>query len=242
VRAVPTRKLIRPVALRAFAGLSLALLALLACGRRKEPSPEYEKASKMHARLYADKYDDAYLDPKMGEVEALLDKVPANSLDAPGAQELRNRIQQGRERAQAAADDQAKARRAAAAPPEDPFGRRGPDAPPPPPVPEEKPDAGSAIPIPGMSMREFSARFTGCFRQDSPIRIQELENRERNIWVLKDITNCRDRFPGFDQLLLVEHDNTIWRFAQKSAIQYMVTDGGSPGGGAGGQSQDAGTP
>ncbi len=223
----------------AFAGLAVALLSLSACNKRKATSPDFEKASQLHSRLYSEKFDDAYLDPRMAEVEALLQKVPADSLDAAGAQELLGRIQSGRARAQSEQDEREKARQAARQPPEDPFEKRRPEEARPEPKPEEKPDAGAATPLPGMTMREFNARFTGCFRQDQPIRIQELNNQERNIWVLKDITNCRDKFPGFDQLLLVEHDGTIWRFAQKSAVQYMVTDGGSPGGG---QAQDAGTP
>jgi hypothetical protein len=227
---------------RACAGLALALLALVACNKPKATSPEFEQASRKHSQLYAEKFDEAYLDPRMGQVEALLQRVPPESADAQGAQELLARITAGRERAQTERAEREKARAAASAPVADPFGKRTEveQAPPPP---EEKPDAGSPVPVPGMPMREFSDRFTGCFRQDQRIHIQELNDQERDTWVLKDIANCRDRFPGFDKLLLIEHDNTIWRFAQKSAVQTVVVDAGTPAGGPPrDEARDAGTP
>src|SRR5690349_18430898 len=76
----------------------MAALALLACSRRKEPSPEYMQAAQLFGRLSSEKGDDVYDDPELAEVERLLGLVPADSLDAPSAAELRQRIAIGKKR------------------------------------------------------------------------------------------------------------------------------------------------
>jgi len=73
------------------------LLALTGCAR-KEPSPEFTRASERFNKLYAKELDDAYVDPAIHEVEALLEKVPADSLDAQAAAQLLTRIRDNRSR------------------------------------------------------------------------------------------------------------------------------------------------
>src|SRR5271167_2050561 len=50
---------------RLLAILALVALSLSGCNRHREPSPEFSLASESFNKLYAQKLDDAYLDPKM---------------------------------------------------------------------------------------------------------------------------------------------------------------------------------
>ncbi|RKG77046.1 hypothetical protein D7W79_16405, partial [Corallococcus exercitus] len=88
-------------------GLGLAaLLFVSGCSRAPAPpSPEFEQASRRWTALYAQKLDEAYLDPSIGEIEAQLQRVPADSVDSAASQSLLQRIQQGRSRMQAAQDE-----------------------------------------------------------------------------------------------------------------------------------------
>ena len=78
--------------------LAVVLLLVVTGCARKEPSPEYTRASERFNKLYAKELDDAYVDPAIHEVEALLEKVPADSLDAQAAAQLLNRIRTNRAR------------------------------------------------------------------------------------------------------------------------------------------------
>ncbi|HET9036818.1 MAG TPA: hypothetical protein VFN45_11455, partial [Myxococcaceae bacterium] len=84
--------------------LALVLLLVLTGCARKEASPEYTRASERFNKLYAKSLDDAYLDPGMREVEALLEKVPPDSLDAQAAAQLLARIRENRTRIEQAAN------------------------------------------------------------------------------------------------------------------------------------------
>lgn len=82
--------------------VSAACLGLPACKRKPpQPSPQYEKASRIHQDLYVRKLDAAYLDPRMDEAVTLLKQVPAESVDAAAAQELLQTIEKGRAQAKA---------------------------------------------------------------------------------------------------------------------------------------------
>ena len=101
---------------RPFALLLALSLAGAGCSR-KEPSPEFTRASEKFNKLYAQQLDDAYLDPGMREVEALLEKVSPDSLDAAAARQLLTRIREGRGRFEQADQDRAKAMAQARIPP-----------------------------------------------------------------------------------------------------------------------------
>src|SRR5262249_14929572 len=93
--------------------LAVVLLLVFTGCARKEPSPEYTRASERFNKLYAKELDDAYVDPAIHEVEALLEKVPADSLDAQAAAQLLKRIRDNRARIEQAASDRDKALAAA---------------------------------------------------------------------------------------------------------------------------------
>ena len=69
-----------------------ALIATLGCHRHKAASREFESANRLFVRVYAEKLEDAYVDPRMGQVEQLLNEVAVDSADYAAAQQLQARI------------------------------------------------------------------------------------------------------------------------------------------------------
>src|SRR5262249_48611776 len=76
---------------------AILCLVLFACRRPSGPDPNYEQASRLYQQLYASQLDDAYGDPQMNQVVALLRKVDPSSSDAEAAQSLLHAIQSGGE-------------------------------------------------------------------------------------------------------------------------------------------------
>ena len=225
----------------------LAILAVLAlslsgCSRHREPSPEFSLASESFNKLYAQKLDDAYLDPKMREVEAQLQRVPADSLDAQAASELLNRIRDGRARMQKALDD-AQAAGAAArrpstvsnAPREQPAQTTAtlPAAPP--------PDAGpleAVQPTAGMSMAEFNRRFADCFQIAGPVDVQGAGARDS--YDLVDSSRCRTAHPSFVDALVVADGQSVLGVVAKASLLRPPPPPASDGGAEPAAAADAG--
>jgi len=214
-------------------GLTSAILLVLApaaCRRDSGPSAEYEEAARRFRSLYAQKLDAAYLDPQIGEIEAQLQRVPADSLDANGARELLQRIQQGRERMQSQSSARDKAISAARevppgtsmptlTPPEPPRKPEAPDAGP--------PDAGLTGPQAGTAASELVAGFRGCFRRGAPIEMQGRGMRET--WELADRTSCRLEYPGHVDVVLLIEQGRVLTLLPRSAIRTVtVTADGGP--------------
>jgi hypothetical protein len=214
-------------------GLTSAILLVLApaaCRRDSGPSAEYEEAARRFRSLYAQKLDAAYLDPQIGEIEAQLQRVPADSLDANGARELLQRIQQGRERMQSQSSARDKAISAARevppgtsmptlTPPEPPRKPEAPDAGP--------PDAGLTGPQAGTAASELVAGFRGCFRRGAPIEMQGRGIRET--WELADRTSCRLEYPGHVDVVLLIEQGRVLTLLPRSAIRTVtVTADGGP--------------
>src|SRR5687768_6228438 len=88
----------------------VALMAGLSLAGCKKPkaSLEFTEAKGLHSTLVARDGDDAYESEDMARVEALLDKVPADSLDAAAAAELKASIDAERRRIAAEAAAHAK--------------------------------------------------------------------------------------------------------------------------------------
>jgi hypothetical protein len=214
-------------------GLTSAILLVLApaaCRRDSGPSAEYEEAARRFRSLYAQKLDAAYLDPQIGEIEAQLQRVPADSLDANGARELLQRIQQGRERMQSQSSARDKAISAARevppgtsmptlTPPEPPRKPEAPDAGP--------PDAGLTGPQAGTAASELVSGFRGCFRRGAPIEMQGRGMRET--WELADRTSCRLEYPGHVDVVLLIEQGRVLTLLPRSAIRTVtVTADGGP--------------
>ncbi|WP_199728965.1 hypothetical protein, partial [Corallococcus sp. CA053C] len=179
-------QVLRPM--RPFRGLGFAavlVLALSASGCRRSPappSPEYEQASRRWTSLYGQKLDAAYLDPATGEIEALLQRVPADSVDSAASQDLLRRIQEGRARMQAAAEEQRRAVASArTVPTTDPSQTNIPRRVEPQaeaPVDAGLGDAGMVGPQVGSPASELVAGYRGCFRRSTPVTVEGRGMRE----------------------------------------------------------------
>jgi hypothetical protein len=231
------------VSLRPLAGIASVLLLVLApvaCKRDSGPSADYEEAARRFRSLYAQKLDAAFLDPQIGEIEAQLQRVPEDSLDAQGARELLQRIQAGRARMQADADAREKAIATAH---EVPAGTSMPTLSPreEPQAPAElpdagPPDAGPAGPQSGTPASELVSGFRGCFQRGSPLDVEGRGMRET--WELADRTSCRLEYPGHVGSLLLIEQGKVLTLLPKSAVRTVTVtaDGGAvpqPGADAG---------
>lgn len=205
------------------------LLAVTGCAR-KEPSPEFTRASERFNKLYAKELDDAYVDPGMREVEALLEKVPADSLDAQAASQLLTRIRENRARIEKASTDREKALAAARTAPK--FS--GPSVTPPPsppqatrPVAAAPVDAGPpSAPTAGMPMRDFNRLFGDCFEAAGPVEVNGRGTRDS--YAMVDSDRCRRAMPALTNSLVLADSETVMGTVPKSALRRTLPDGGMP--------------
>jgi hypothetical protein len=213
----------------------LIVLALSACQKELgPPSAEYEEARKRFSKLYGQKLDEAFIEPEMDSIEALLQQVPVDSMDAQSAKELLQRIKDGRAKMAKVRQEQEAAMAAA---------RQGdfvPTSPPltptpaPTPAPQETKDGGppSSGPAVGSPASELVAGYLGCFQRSSPITVKDRGQREA--WEMAtDRARCSQVFPAFvGQVVLIE-DGKVLTVLPKSAVQvtYQTADAGpAPGG------------
>lgn len=209
--------------------LPLVLLLLLPACARKEPSPEYTRASERFNKLYAKELDDAYLDPAMHEVEALLEKVPSDSLDAQAASALLARIRENRSRLEQASKDREKAMADARTPPT--FSGQSVIPPPAPPAPASRspapPDAGPPLaPSAGMAMRDFNRLFGDCFEPAGPVEVSG--RGPRDSYAMVDSDRCRRAMPGLANSVVLADSQTVMGIVPRSALQRVLIDGGTP--------------
>ncbi|MGO9064319.1 MAG: hypothetical protein ACLQIH_06200 [Myxococcaceae bacterium] len=206
---------------RIIAVLAVVALACGGCSRHRDPSPEFSRASETFNKLYAQRLDDAYLDPKMREVEALLQRVPTDSLDAQAATELLNRIQEGRVRMQKAQDEAQAAGAAARTPstvsnaplaaPGELTATAAVALPP-----RDAGPAESMQPTAGMPTTEFNRRFADCFQIAGPVNIQG--GGAKDSYELVDSSRCRAAHPGFADAIVVADGQAVFGVVPKSAL------------------------
>jgi hypothetical protein len=208
---------------RFLAFLWLTSLLALGCSRRGGPSPDYEAANARYSHLYADRFEDAYTDPAMDGVIAQLQRVPANSSDSPAAQQLLQKIQQGRAEAKRR-DDAFKKDIAVLGQPPPPgtftadFSRPSSPAPPPAPAQDAGQDAGGPEePASGMAVAEFQRLWGDCFTPSDPVNVVGVGLRDG--WQLKDYNRCRSALPGFDQRLIVTDSKAVIGVYPLSAVR-----------------------
>ena len=225
---------------RALTGLLTALLltaAPLACRKPAQPSEEYSQAHTRFGKLYAEKGDEAFLDPRLEEIESLLARVPPDSLDVGAANDLKARITNGKAQAtatQKAKDDAlAKAREPGTMPAGFNTPSRQQEEPPPPPPPAaERPDAGTdagepSVPEIGTPLSQLASGFNGCFVKGESLNVQGRGMRDR--WELVDRVACRQQYGSLaDQVLIIE-DGKVLGMAPKGSIQRVRPDAGVPG-------------
>ncbi|HEY0095370.1 MAG TPA: hypothetical protein VGB96_13655, partial [Archangium sp.] len=150
-------------------------------------------------------------------------------LDAAAARDLRARIQNGRQQAdaQAKARDEAlaKAREPVNMPPGSSF---PPPAPPPPPKAEAPTDAGTPGDGPrvGTPATELSSGFSSCFVKGDPLEVRGRGLRDR--WELANRAECRQRYGSLQDQILIIDDGKVFALAPKSSIMELPADGGFP--------------
>ena len=208
---------------------AIAVLMVSGCARKSQPSEQYAQAHQLFSKLYAAQLDDAFGDPAMAQVDALLRQVSQDSSDWRAAKELARRIEDGRKRLREAEAARKTAAAQAAAPV--PYQRMTPETPAQRAAAAEGADAGSSQPVPHLALAEFTARFSGCFQQGSD-KINVVGKGMFDTWELKDIANCRDRHPGFDQLYVLTSSSEVFMTVAKNLVHYEVGDAGTPAKGA----------
>lgn len=208
----------------------LIVLALSACQKELGPkSPEYDEARQRFSKIYGQKLDEAFLEPEMDAIEALLQQVPPDSMDAQSANELQQRINNGRAKMERLRQEReaamVSARQRDTVPPSAPL----PESDPTPPAPQATNDAGppSSGPVVGSPASELVAGYLGCFQRSSSITVKDRGPREA--WEISaGRARCSQVFPTFvGQVVLIE-EGKVLTVLPKSSVQvtYQQVDAG----------------
>jgi hypothetical protein len=206
---------------------SYLLCLVLAAGCRKGPDANYEKAVQLFQQLYATDLDDAYGDPRMDEVVALLKKVDRRSIDAERAKAMLGAIERGREALAKQRAEREKMAAAAAAS----ASKGGPQIDPVKVLAESAPNPGPMRDPygPGASVAEINTATGGCLVPNEPFREQGT-GTQGTVYRLARSPGCIERLPGFDgQALLVMNDKVYRRMVDfPPGAQAAVPDAGAP--------------
>jgi hypothetical protein len=220
--------------------VSTVLIVLAPTGCRKDPGPPseaYEQAQKRFSTLYAQQLDGAFADPQMDEIEALLEQVPPDSVDASSARELQQRIKTGRAKVEKQRQEQedaiASARRVDAVPPSAPTPSEPEPEPTPAPTAPTDAGVGTGGPEVGTAASELTAGYLGCFQRMKQITVTG--RGLRDAWELADRARCSQSYSGFVAKVVIVEDGKVFAVLPKSAVQitFETKDGGSTTGGPG---------
>lgn len=203
----------------------VAVVCILAgCSRQKAPSPEYRDAHQRFSKLYGAQLDDAFLDPQMAEIEAMLTRVPEKSLDYQNAQELLTRIREGRSRMEAALAEREKAGQF----PPMTFGRAEPPATTggsQPAGSADAPDAGApTAPVRGMPVAELQSLFGACLEPGPTIDVGG--RGERQTFQLRASPQCPQRLPTVVGHLVLMEEGKVLGLLPQAQVKQEVLDGG----------------
>ncbi len=205
-----------PALALAFATLAIGLGA---CHRAAPDSPEYQDAFDLYTKIYAAKLDDAYGDPRMQQVSALLDKVDPASSRAAEAKDLKAKVDQGfadfKKRQDAVAADQ----KAAETPAKWPTSQGG-EAPAAPPTPPPTPTNGPSL---GMTRDEFLSKYGDCFALKG---LYQQAAKQGEAYVVKP--GCNAKYPALANSLVVLLDSRVSLLIPMSQVSTVVQDAGTP--------------
>jgi len=206
------------------------LVAIVLCGcRPKGPDENYHQASALYQQLYAQELDDAYGDPRMDEVVALLKKVDERSVDGPAAQTMLGAIQHGREALAKERAEREKSNAAAVEPPApvniDPSQILA----------AGQADAGPGVQDPygpGASIAELNSQTGGCLVDNEPFHEQGT-NASGTVYRLAPSEACKGKLPGMvGQAVLVSGGKIYRRVADprppQAAPAPAAPDAGPP--------------
>lgn len=205
--------------------VSATCLGLPACKRKPlQPSPQYEKASRIHQDLYVRKLDAAYLDPRMDEAVALLKQVPGESVDSAAAQELLQTIEKGRAQAKAESAEREKAQAElrkglealSAVDPSKVLNAAAPVA--------GAADAGTpAEPDPygeGASLADINRQSGGCLVAGIPFT-EEGSTKRGVTYKVASSPECRAKLPGMVDELVLVIDGRVYRRVPADSVRQV---------------------
>ncbi len=182
-------------------------LGLAAC-RRPGPDENYQKAAAIYGPLYASELDDAYGDPRMDEVVALLKKVDHRSADAHAAEVMLSAIEHGRAALAKERAERAKfAAAAAAAVPTssniDPQQVLAANTPP----------AAVQDPYgPGATIADLNAQTGGCLVDSEPFT-ENGTGVSGTVYRVAATETCRSKVPGMVGQMVLVSGGKIYRRA-----------------------------
>lgn len=212
----------------------LTAACTVACRRNSGPDANYQQASALYQQLYVTELDDAYGDPQMDQVVALLKKVKPSSEDAAAAKGMLGAIQHGREelaKQRAEREKFAKAAEAAAAAPL-------PDIDPQKVLAAYAVDAGPAAQDPygsGALVSDINAQTGGCLTDHEPFNEQGT-GVSGKVYRIVQGPACAAKLPGYvGQAVLVVNGRIYRRVADPNPPQ-------PPGAARTAPSADAGAP
>ncbi|HEY6908365.1 MAG TPA: hypothetical protein VI356_03280 [Myxococcales bacterium] len=188
------------------AALCLVSLALAGCHRTTGPDENYQRASALYQQLYATQLDDAYGDPRMDEVVALLRKVDGRSVDAQPAEKMLGTIQRGREALAKERAEREKLSATAATPTQGSID------------PEQVLAAGAADagtseqdPFgPGASIADLNTQTGGCLVDNEPFNEQGT-GKTGTVYRVAPSEGCRSKLPGFAGQAVLVSEGKIYR-------------------------------
>ena len=204
-------------------------LALAGCQRTTGPDENYQRAAAIYQQLYATQLDDAYGDPRMDEVAALLRKVDGRSVDAQAAKNMLGAIERGREALAKERAEREKVSAAATAPaarvsidPEQVLAANAEDAG----SPEQDPFG------PGASIADLNTQTGGCLVDNEPFN-EQVTGKTGTVYRLAPSEGCRSKLPGMaGQAILVSEGKIYRRIADprppESARPAAAPDAGAP--------------
>ena len=210
---------------RRLALVLLPVFGLAGCRRAAgKADASYEKARSLYQKLYAAEFDDAYGDPKMDAVVALLTQVDPDSIDSGAAQSMLGGIQHGREVYAGQKPAREKLAAAAAAPP---------------PMPNIDPikvlaasakilaasaksDLADAGPPPdsfgpGAAIAYINRSTGGCLVSGEPF-MERVTNKTGNVYRLSSAPQCGQLLPGFVNQAVLVVDGAVYRRIDASTV------------------------
>jgi hypothetical protein len=206
--------------------LTLAVVLAVSSCRKQGPSAEYAEAERKFSRLYSEKLEEAYADPQLSEIEALLTKVHPDSPDHPKAAALQAKITQGKADLQAELQRRDQAATAESAAPAW-TGSSDTFEPPPTDAARSPPDAGSTTAAwAGMTVAEMRKNIGACLTAGEPIEVAG-QPGPKATFEIADTSACKTKFPGQDAFLFVVDGDKVLGLARKANVERVPVDGGS---------------
>jgi hypothetical protein len=188
------------------AAICLLLIAFAGC-RSSAPDLNFQQANAIYQQLYATQLDDAYGDPKMDEVVALLHKVSPRSVDASRAQAMLGLIQRGREELAKQLAEREKMAAAAAQSVASAQVNIDPSK-----VLAGEPDAGPPVdPFgPGASVADLNAHSGGCLVDSEPFTEQGT-GVAGTVYRVAPSDTCKGKMPGLSGQIVLVVNGKIYR-------------------------------